>query len=59
MDPVLDNAGRDNVTVTVVSVHALGGVIDAASVEIAGVELDGFLPVYLGIAMTLPYGSMW
>lgn len=36
----LENAGRDNVTVIVIDVHAVGDVVDTGSVEAAGIELD-------------------
>lgn len=36
----LENAGRDNVTVIVIDVHAVGDVIDTGSVEAAGIELE-------------------
>lgn len=36
----LDNAGRDNVTVIVIDVHAVGDVVDTGSVESAGIELE-------------------
>lgn len=38
----LDNSGRDNVTVIVVDVHAVGDVIDTDSVETAGISEDEF-----------------
>lgn len=37
----LENMGRDNVTVIVIDVHAVGDVIDTGSIEAAGIELDG------------------
>ncbi|MBL3686414.1 serine/threonine-protein phosphatase [Leucobacter zeae] len=36
----LDNAGRDNVTVVVIDVHAVGDVVDTGSIESAGIELE-------------------
>lgn len=36
----LENLGRDNVTVIVIDVHAVGDVIDTGSLQSAGIELD-------------------
>lgn len=36
----IENMGRDNVTVIVIDVHAVGDVIDTGSLEAAGIELD-------------------
>lgn len=38
----LENSGRDNVTVIVIDVHAVGDVVDTGSVEAAGISLDDF-----------------
>lgn len=38
----LDNSGRDNVTVIVIDVHAVGDVVDTGSVETAGIHEDEF-----------------
>lgn len=40
VEQALDNAGRDNVTVIVIDVHAVGDVIDTGSVESSGIDLD-------------------
>ncbi|WP_336651851.1 MULTISPECIES: PP2C family protein-serine/threonine phosphatase [unclassified Leucobacter] len=37
----LDNAGRDNVTVIVIDVHAVGDVVDTGSFEASGLEITG------------------
>lgn len=36
----LDNAGRDNVTVVVIDVHAVGDVVDTGSLAGSGIELE-------------------
>ena len=41
VDHALHNAGRDNVTVIVIDVHAVGDVIDTGSIEQAGAALGG------------------
>lgn len=40
VEQALNNAGRDNVTVIVIDVHAVGDVIDTGSLESAGLTLD-------------------
>jgi protein phosphatase len=37
----LENAGRDNVTVIVIDVHAVGDVVDTGSFEASGLEITG------------------
>ncbi|WP_427869277.1 PP2C family protein-serine/threonine phosphatase [Leucobacter luti] len=39
VDQAVENAGRDNVTVVVIDVHAVGDVIDTGSVESAGISM--------------------
>ncbi len=38
----LENSGRDNVTVIVIDVHAVGDVVDTGSVEAAGISLEDY-----------------
>ncbi|WP_153006566.1 PP2C family serine/threonine-protein phosphatase [Leucobacter sp. G161] len=40
VEQALNNAGRDNVTVIVVDVHAVGDVIDTGSLASSGIDLD-------------------
>lgn len=40
VNQALENAGRDNVTVIVIDVHAVGDVIDTGSVQAAGIDLS-------------------
>lgn len=47
VEQALNNAGRDNVTVVVIDVHAVGDVIDTGSLASSGVQLEtgGIAPV--------------
>ena len=38
----LENSGRDNITVIVIDVHAVGDVIDTGSVEAAGISIEDY-----------------
>ena len=56
VEQALNNAGRDNVTVVVIDVHAVGDVIDTGSLASSGIDLseEGALPDELG--ETAPQG---